>query len=136
MIESTMFLGNTAGQKGFAVLGSPAVTLNDVSFVDNTFHCARGQYLYEDIITSAVSKTEDDLCAFRDITPPTRTYIPYPLTRREYGLWLHVGVLTFWFIFFRFGVRCGRWLVVFNSRTFPPSRPLNDVGVATYLCRH
>lgn len=55
VIESTTFWGNTAGKEGFAVLRSSAVALNDVSFVENTFHCARGQYLYEDITLSAVS---------------------------------------------------------------------------------
>ena len=54
MLISTTFWENTAGVNGFAVLGSSAVALNKVSFVDNTFHCARGQYLYEDML-SAVS---------------------------------------------------------------------------------
>lgn len=46
-----MFWENTAGDESFAVQGSPAATLNNVSFVNNTFHCALGEYLYEDALS-------------------------------------------------------------------------------------
>ena len=45
-----MFWGNTAGEKSLALQGSAAVILNNVSFVNNTIHCAFGDYSYEDTL--------------------------------------------------------------------------------------
>lgn len=121
VLVSTTFSKNTAGEEGFAVLGSTAVALNDVSFVDNTFHCARGQYLYEDVASSAVSNTDTALCCVGDITTPTHACIilvaPSSGNRADLR---HVCALAFCLGLYTFRSHFGRSWFRLNTHV-PPS---------------
>ena len=61
-ISNTSFWENTAGEEGFAVLGSTSVALNNVSFASNTFRCASGEYLHEDSTLGVVSRDKNLPC--------------------------------------------------------------------------
>ena len=59
VLVNTTFQENMAGDEGVAVFGSTTATLNNVSFANNTLHCAHGQYLYDAIFGAVRIKTTE-----------------------------------------------------------------------------
>lgn len=72
VLANTTFHENRAGDEGLAVLGSTTATLHNVSFANNTFYCAFGQYLYDETF-GAVSDKETLASSCRKIIAPPKS---------------------------------------------------------------